>query len=94
MHIASIIFGLNLLNLLSVPASVCGNGLVEAWEECDCGSDETECSTDKCCYPADHPDNACQRKPKAVCRYDLKFQKSDILYLKCFFFVMSISINV
>ena len=27
-----------------VPASVCGNGLIEAWEECDCGEDYQDCS--------------------------------------------------
>ena len=31
--------------------SVCGNGLVEAGEECDCGEDEVRCD-DPCCYPA------------------------------------------
>ncbi|XP_025152954.1 disintegrin and metalloproteinase domain-containing protein 10 isoform X1 [Harpegnathos saltator] len=28
----------------------CGNKIVEAGEECDCGYDDDEC-TDKCCYP-------------------------------------------
>ncbi|KAL3277841.1 hypothetical protein HHI36_013182 [Cryptolaemus montrouzieri] len=28
----------------------CGNKIVEAGEECDCGYDENECN-DKCCYP-------------------------------------------
>ena len=31
--------------------SVCGNGLVEAGEECDCGEEEVRCD-DPCCYPA------------------------------------------
>ena len=63
----------------SVPASVCGNGLVEGWEECDCGEDEAECSMDKCCFPANHPDNACQRKPNAVCRLlDTFLDKANI----------------
>lgn len=28
----------------------CGNKIVEAGEECDCGYDDNEC-VDKCCYP-------------------------------------------
>lgn len=31
--------------------SLCGNGLVEPGEECDCGQDEVACD-DPCCYPA------------------------------------------
>ena len=31
--------------------SLCGNGLVEPGEECDCGNDQESCS-DPCCYPA------------------------------------------
>ena len=31
--------------------SLCGNGLVEPGEECDCGGDEVTCD-DPCCYPA------------------------------------------
>ncbi|XP_022900053.2 disintegrin and metalloproteinase domain-containing protein 10 isoform X1 [Onthophagus taurus] len=29
----------------------CGNKIVEAGEECDCGYDDVECDKDKCCYP-------------------------------------------
>lgn len=53
--------------LLQVPASICGNGLVEAWEECDCGANDEECQPDKCCYPSNHPEFGCQRKQKAHC---------------------------
>ncbi|XP_009700931.1 PREDICTED: LOW QUALITY PROTEIN: disintegrin and metalloproteinase domain-containing protein 9-like [Cariama cristata] len=42
----------------------CGNGVLEAGEECDCGS-EAQCKLDLCC------DNACQKKKKkkkrAIC---------------------------
>ncbi|KAG5883381.1 hypothetical protein JTB14_018141 [Gonioctena quinquepunctata] len=29
----------------------CGNKIVEAGEECDCGYDDKECGVDQCCYP-------------------------------------------
>ena len=31
--------------------SLCGNGLVEPGEECDCGAEEVSCDS-PCCYPA------------------------------------------
>jgi len=34
-----------------VSVSVCGNGLLEAGEQCDCGKDQLTCD-DPCCYPA------------------------------------------
>lgn len=38
-------------NCLTASAGAfCGNKIVEAGEECDCGYDEKECS-DRCCYP-------------------------------------------
>ena len=40
--------------------SVCGNGIREGEEECDCGSAE-ECAKSKCCLPT------CKLKPNAKC---------------------------
>ena len=56
--------------LPKVSANICGNGLIEAWEECDCGEDYDDCIFDNCCLPASHPDisTRCTRKPKADCR--------------------------
>lgn len=54
----------------------CGNKIVEAGEECDCGYDDNECR-DKCCYPrivslGDKQDNSsakgCARRKKTECR--------------------------
>ena len=45
---------------------VCGNGVVEEGEQCDCG---TKCHLDNCCYGnKDGPVLACLLKEKAVCR--------------------------
>nr|XP_060643308.1 disintegrin and metalloproteinase domain-containing protein 9 [Anolis sagrei ordinatus] len=41
----------------------CGNKLVDAGEECDCGSPE-ECKTDPCCEPG-----TCKLRPGAECGY-------------------------
>lgn len=53
----------------------CGNKIVEAGEECDCGYDDNECK-ENCCYPRilsqeDRQRNAvgCRRKPGTECRY-------------------------
>lgn len=55
----------------------CGNKIVEAGEECDCGYDNHEC-TDICCYPRiiDPEDKlqnksakGCQRRKDTQCRY-------------------------
>nr|CAD7201691.1 unnamed protein product [Timema douglasi] len=54
----------------------CGNKIVEAGEECDCGYDYEEC-TDKCCYPrivneTDKSNNSsakgCARRTRTQCR--------------------------
>ncbi|KAF5907591.1 disintegrin and metalloproteinase domain-containing protein 10-like, partial [Clarias magur] len=45
---------------------ICGNGLVEPGEECDCGYSD-QCK-DQCCYDANQPDNKkCKLKPNKVC---------------------------
>uniref|UniRef100_A0A1B6LPU7 ADAM10 endopeptidase n=1 Tax=Graphocephala atropunctata TaxID=36148 RepID=A0A1B6LPU7_9HEMI len=53
----------------------CGNKIVEAGEECDCGYDDDEC-TDKCCYPRvvgelesikNDSAKGCQRKARTQC---------------------------
>ncbi|KAI5608973.1 ADAM metallopeptidase domain 10b precursor, partial [Silurus asotus] len=45
---------------------ICGNGLVEPGEECDCGYSD-QCK-DLCCYDANQPDNKkCKLKPNKVC---------------------------
>lgn len=46
---------------------ICGNGLVEPGEECDCGYSD-QCR-DQCCYDANQADNKkCKLKPNKVCR--------------------------
>ncbi|RVE71682.1 hypothetical protein OJAV_G00054480 [Oryzias javanicus] len=45
---------------------ICGNGLVELGEECDCGYSD-QCR-DQCCYDANQPDNKkCKLKPGKAC---------------------------
>ncbi|KAJ8407705.1 hypothetical protein AAFF_G00267490 [Aldrovandia affinis] len=45
---------------------ICGNGLVETGEECDCGYSD-QCK-DKCCYDANQPDGTkCKLRPNKVC---------------------------
>ena len=61
----------------SVPPNVCGNGLLESWEECDCGEDYEDCGLDNCCYPANHPTSPCSLKPKAQCRYGNHIQPKE-----------------
>ena len=54
---------------------VCGNGIVEEGEECDCGSsDAAECFlNDPCCTPGN-----CTLKAGADCRY---MYNSYVLYV-------------
>jgi len=52
--------------LVPAPNNVCGNGIVESWEECDCGETKRDCQ-DKCCYAADHRDLPCQLKERKTC---------------------------
>ena len=64
----------------SVPASTCGNGIVEAWEECDRGEDG-EC---RCCYPLDAPeDKGCQLRKDAECRLDPTGRAKWSQFAKC-----------
>uniref|UniRef100_A0A3B3QJA2 Disintegrin and metalloproteinase domain-containing protein 10 n=1 Tax=Paramormyrops kingsleyae TaxID=1676925 RepID=A0A3B3QJA2_9TELE len=45
---------------------ICGNGLVEVGEECDCGYSD-QCK-DQCCYDANQPDGKkCKLKPNKQC---------------------------
>ena len=45
-------------------AAICGNAIVEAGEDCDCGA---HCDTDRCCNPAGST-NPCKYAPNALCR--------------------------
>lgn len=59
----------------AVEVALCGNGIVEPGEQCDCGYDEWQCN-DPCCYPAvistserGHNDTAqpCSRNQRKRC---------------------------
>jgi hypothetical protein len=41
---------INVINVLASDGAFCGNKIVEAGEECDCGFNDDECK-DHCCYP-------------------------------------------
>lgn len=78
-----------MFHLFFVTASAgafCGNKIVEAGEECDCGYDDNEC-VDKCCYPRQISDldkmkndtaKGCTRKSGTQCRYgSMQVRESD-----------------
>ncbi|KAI0124484.1 zinc metalloprotease mde10 [Hypoxylon sp. NC0597] len=48
-------------NVVTISGSQCGNGIVEAGEQCDCGG-ASGCGNNNCCDP-----NTCQFKTNAVC---------------------------
>ena len=56
------------LCLKTVPQHICGNGILEAWEECDCGENYEDCALDNCCNPGNHPSAPCSLKPSSQCR--------------------------
>lgn len=61
---------LTLFYLLSSESGqpICGNGMVEQGEECDCGYSD-QCK-DECCYDANQPEGKkCKLKPGKQCRY-------------------------
>ncbi|KAK2522835.1 disintegrin and metalloproteinase domain-containing protein 21 [Columba guinea] len=47
-------------SVIQFPLQHCGNGVLDAGEECDCGSD-AQCKLDLCC------DNECKKKAGAIC---------------------------
>lgn len=54
---------------------ICGNGLVEAEEECDCGYSD-QCK-DPCCYSANEAEGKrCRLQPGKICRSVTTFWKS------------------
>ena len=58
------------LFIVAPRAAICGNEVVEAGEECDCGWDD-ECR-DACCFPQTSSGpvhhRPCTRTPGAICR--------------------------
>ena len=60
----------------NIEISLCGNMVVEAGEECDCGFDIFHCN-DPCCYPAQIP--AYERSANHSARSGFK-EISDIVH--------------
>lgn len=53
---------------------ICGNGMVEAGEQCDCGYSD-QCK-DRCCHSANEPDGIkCKLKLETKCRYVLRVER-------------------
>ena len=52
---------------------MCGNGIVEGTEECDCGSNSTCKSNDACCKIGE-----CLLEANATCRYSILILLSSI----------------
>lgn len=49
---------------------ICGNGMVEAGEDCDCGYSD-QCK-DTCCYSANEEEGKrCKLRPGKLCRLDI-----------------------
>ena len=56
---------------------ICGNGMVEQGEECDCGYSD-QCK-DECCYDANQPEGKkCKLKPGKQCRYLVNFNNVNV----------------
>lgn len=85
----SYIWALNLFNYYFIffsasAGAFCGNKIVEAGEECDCGYDDDEC-IDKCCYPRllgekdklmNESARGCARRKGTECRCVIRIVKS------------------
>ena len=68
---------------VAVAEAVCGNGVVEKGEECDCGYDEDKsCRVDKCCKGrtgAKEEPGECKLLPGKTCRLVLFCLRPEVL---------------
>ena len=60
----------------NIEISLCGNGIVEPGEQCDCGYDQESCN-DFCCYPANI--DATQRYWNSTAKYCSRNERSACL---------------